>query len=199
MSLYIATLAEIKTSLGITDTTDDTLLTEWIEGVQGRFDVECRRRFLYAASSTEYFDGGVSDIFVNRYPIASITSIHVDADQEWDADSLLASTDYRLTAVRGKIVYGYGSSPWPDGIQNVRVIYAGGFVKSDGSASTYVDAAELDALRRALYLQVGFEWRNRQNLGLNSINGEGVSVSVAPADLLPEVKAILHRFKRLVV
>ena len=198
MSAYIATVAEIKTSLGITDTTDDTLLTEWIEGVQGKFDIECGRRFLYAASETEYFDGGVHALYVRRYPIASITSIHVDSDQGWASDSLLASTDYRVVAVRGRIHYAYGSTQWPEGIQNIRVIYAGGFVKSDGSAATYVDAAELDALRRALYLQVGFEWRNRQNLGLNSLNAEGVSVNVAPAELLPEVKAILHRFKRLV-
>jgi hypothetical protein len=37
-------------------------------------------------------------------------------------------------------VYGYGSSPWPDGVQNIRVIYSGGFVKSDGTAATPYDS-----------------------------------------------------------
>jgi len=205
MSLYIATLAEVKADLGIEHTDYDAVLTEWMEGLQGRFDSFCNRVLLYSASETEYFNGGGSSLLLRRWPIESISSIIVDADQEWDADDALDSDDYRLNYRRGRIVYGTGTYKWPAGFQNIRVVYAGGFVKSDGSACTYVDATELDALRRAFFMQFGFEWRNRETLGVTQFSrdgasrqvGAGVALALKEKTLMPEVASTLTPFMRL--
>ena len=206
MNLYIATLAELKTMLGITDTGDDSAITQMAVAIQGRFDSHCRRQFLYAASQTEYLDGGVSELLVHRWPIASIASIIVDIDQAWSTDDALASTDYRLNMKRGKIVYGTGTYPWPEGFQNIRVVYAGGFVKSDGTAADHVEAGDLETLRRGFLMQVGYEWRNKEILGITQISqngasvqaGAGVALALKGMTLMPEVELTLQPLKRTV-
>ena len=199
MSLYLATLLECKNDLGITDNQDDSALLRLGENIQGRFDVECQRRLLFSDSVTEYFDGGCLALWVSRPPLSSVASLHVSSEQDWTSDNLLveADDDYRVDYSRGRIVYGaMGAARWPEGVQNIRVVYAGGFVRADGTAGSNVDAGELAGLRRAFLMQFVFEWRNRMTIGLNSISAQGVNVNVAPAKLLPDVAAILAALRR---
>ena len=207
MGLYIVTLAEMKAELGVEDTNDDAVLTEWMEGIQGRFDEYCQRIFLYEADEEEIFDGDVTSLAVKRWPIDSAAdiSIYIDADQAWGSDTLLDSDDFRVNYRRGRIVYGTGTSKWTAGFQNIKVVYSGGFVKSDGTAATGVEATQLDALRRAFFMQLGFEWRNRETLGITQISqsgaarqvGAGVALALKGKTLMPEVAETLRPFMRV--
>jgi len=97
MALYIMTLAEMKAILQIEDSVDNTGLTMWLEGIQGRFDMHCRRRFLYSESDTETFNGGTRALTLARWPVETVSSIVVDTDQDWsNADLILEESDYRL-------------------------------------------------------------------------------------------------------
>jgi hypothetical protein len=194
--LYILTLEEMKDALGIKDADDDAQVTTLLEGLQGRFDQECNRRFLYASSTEELFDGGQQWLLVRAYPIDAVASIHVDEDQEWDEGTLLDADDYRINKPRGRIVYGTGEYFWPIGFQHIRAIYSGGLIKDDFSAAPGADTAEIESLRRAARIQANFEWRNRQNLGASNVSVAGVSLALAKAELLPEVKAILNGLRR---
>lgn len=195
--LYIATLSEMKSDLGIGDPQDDTRLTAVLEGLQGVFESVLNRGLLRTESVEELFDGGERTLLLYRFPVESITSVHVSEDQEWDADSLLETTDYRLNKDRGRLVLGTdGSTRWPAGVQNVRVVYIGGYVAA-GSAVSTGQYAMPEALRRVFRLQAGYEWRNRQHLGQQSVSGQGVSVNLSPAALLPEVKTVLDTFARI--
>lgn len=198
MSLFILQLEEMKRELGITDSKDDAALTLWLEGLQVKFESHCERDFLRSTSVTEYFDGDVTSLLLRRYPVESIASIHIDVDQDWDDDNLLDSDDdYLLQPNRGKIFYGRGNTKWPEGRQHIRVVYTGGYVAA-GQAVGAGQTAMPDDLRRAMLLQAGFEWRNRLQLGRESVSGQGATVSLAPAELLPEVKAILSLYRRFV-
>jgi hypothetical protein len=136
-------------------------------------------------------------LLLARFPVEGVPSIYVDDDALWGEDTVLASTDYRLNALRGRIVYGVdGSTPWPSGVQNIRVTYTGGYV-SAGEIPPAGQTAMPEAIRRAYLLQCGFEWRNRTHLGQASISGQGASVNIAPAELLPEVKQALFPFQRV--
>jgi len=56
----------------------------------------------------------------------------------------------------------------------------------------------VDLVRRAFALQAGFEWRNRDKLGISNLSGQGFSMQSAPAELLAEVKQSLSMLRRLV-
>ena len=194
--LYILTLDEMKDALGIKDADDDAQVTALLEGLQGRFDQECNRRFLYGSGIEELFDGGTQLLLVRAFPIDSVTSLHVDPDRQWTADTLLNASGYACNKARGRIVYGLGEYYWPIGFQHLRVIYSGGLIKDDFSAAPGADTGDIESLRRAVRMQGNFEWRNKQNLGTSNVSVGGVSLALAKAELLPEVKAILNGLRR---
>lgn len=201
MVLYIETLANIKADLGIPDTTDDAVLTRWLLGLQGRFDMHCRRVLLKQTDRIEIFDGDVSSLMLDAFPVESVSEVVIDADQDWtNANSILSSDDYLIASRRGRLLYGRGDSPWPAGNQCIRVTYTGGLVASDGTAANaYVDEAHVQALKRAFAMQSEFEWRNRTGIGVSQMNASGVVMSMAPGvplalkekTLLPEVETVL--------
>ena len=208
MSLYINTIAEIKADLGIGDTTDDAVLTRWLEGLQGRIASHCGRAFLEESGRVEIFDGGYTSLLVHAWPIESVSGIVIAADQDWtDADSALDSDDYLVNYRRGAILYGRGTSRWPGGRQLIRVTYTGGLVAADGTAaSSYVETRHLQALKRAFMMQGEFEWRQRTTLGLSQISMAGASIQQGPqvtlalkgTTLVPEVQTTLHPLMRII-
>jgi len=207
VSLYIKTLAEMKAELGIGDSVDDAVLTAWMEGTQGRMATHCRRLFLEQSSRAEIHDGGKTSLFVRAYPIETLSEVVVDQDQDWtDSANVLASDDYLANHKRGAIVYGRGGSPWPEGYQNIRVTYTGGLVASDGTAAnSYVEDEDLQTLKRAFVMQAGFEWRNRETLGITQISqsgaarqvGAGVALALKGITLMPEVQEALGPLRRM--
>lgn len=218
MSLYIVTLAEMKAELGLTDTTDDAVLTRWMEGLQGRFDQFTNRRFLRTEGIVETFDGDESFLYLANFPVESITDLRIDPAGQFGAATVMGTDRYRLNAERGLVAYGpvpggyaYGASAsgllpwpvgsgtmrWPTGFQNIRVTYTGGFVACDGTVGAGQFAMP-EAVRRGFFLQLGFEWRNRLNLGKSSVSAQGQSVQIAEARWLPEVKQLLQQFMRFV-
>ena len=117
-----------------------------------------------------------------------------------EACSLLDAedNDYRVDPRRGRIVYGAnGTQPWPSGVQNIRVIYSGGMFSAQGApASGWTTQDEVDTIKRAMMLQAGYEWRNRQTLGIEQLNMQGLGKKTK-AELLPEVKDALLPYRRM--
>lgn len=186
--LYIATLAEAKADLEITDPQDDAALTRWMETLQGRFDAHLQRTLLRGVNVTEYFNGGGTRIWLERSPVESVASVHVDNDRAWGADTVkIENTDFKVDYSKGSISYGIlGATEFADGSQNIRVIYTGG----------YAAGAVPEGIRGAFLIQLGYEWRNRRDLGRQGLSAQGANLTLAPADLLPLVKNALASFKR---
>lgn len=197
MSLHIVTLAEMKAELGLADTADDAVLTRWMEGLQGRFDEHCRRGLLRTADIEEIHNGGDTYLFLSRFPVESVASVHLSAAQDWSAANALESDAFLVNKQRGRLMLAGFGNRWPEGEQNIRVSYTGGFVAA-GSTPTAGQTAMPEALRRAFVLQLGFEWRNRANLGKTGVSGQGLTLDISPAKLLPEVEDALATFRRLV-
>jgi hypothetical protein len=207
MTFYIASLDEVKVSLGIADTSDDELLRIMLDTLQGRLATHCGRNFLYESARTEIHNGGGRAIFLRNWPVDAVSSVAIDAEQDFDAAAnQLAATDYLVGKRRGLLYYGTGAVAWPEGRENIRVVYAGGLLKADGSAAPGAETAEIATLRRALLMQAGFEWRNREQLGLAQVSQGGVSVqqgaqvplALAGQTLLPEVETTLRPLVRTV-
>lgn len=190
MSLYILTLAEMKAELGLIDTRDDALLTRWMEGLQGRFDTYCERTFERGSNVEETHHGGETAIYLRRFPVETISAVYVD-------DEAVAADAYRASKHRGVLRYG-GAQPsaWPGGNESIRVVFTGGFVAAGETASATQWPMPQD-LRRAFTLQLGFEWRNRANLGKQLQSAGGVYVNISEAKLLPDVRDILDSLRRV--
>lgn len=186
--MALITLTEAKAECGVTSTDDDTQITLLIpqalalmEGKQGA------ARHLEDYARTEIIDGtGDYKIWLAE-PARSITSIHVSADQEWTADTLVAATGYRLRECEVERL----DNVWPEAQRNTRIIYAAGFA----SGSEPVD------IIRAIRRQVAFmysQW-NLQKKGLDVVKSnavEGWRQDYREMDLFPpDVLAVLERYR----
>lgn len=150
----LTTVADLKTYLGVTGATYDTLLGAILDGVEeavGRF---CRPAVRESAnnpltsySDTEYYSGdGFEDLYLRRFPVTAITSVKVDrggyfgygadafgSDSEWTIGSEFTPTfdvaDLKNIGLLKSLVRGGGPFPraWPNGIGNIQVVYTAGF------------------------------------------------------------------------
>ena len=119
----LAQLTTLKTRLGITDTTDDTLLTNLIKFASGRFDRECNRSFERAVNATEEFPAEAAEISVARFPIESVSEFRLKSN-ETDGWVLQSSVDY---LIRRACVISL-SVPLGTKAEQARVTYTGGYV-----------------------------------------------------------------------
>lgn len=127
------TLNEIKYHLhiGISDTTYDTLLEQLINSSYKILEQYIGHP-IKSATYTEYYDGdNTNKLLLRKWPIVSVTSIHVDPDREFNSDDLINASNYYVDTEHGEIeiFQGLAAGPaWFDkGIKNVKVIYVAGY------------------------------------------------------------------------
>ena len=197
MSLYLSTLFKAKADLGLADTTDDAILTQWMEGLQGRIADYCQREFLRQENRVDLLTGeGGSLLLLPVFPIETIVSVKMDSDRDFDnTAALVEDMDFVVRASRGILV----TTPdwrWPEAPNCIQVVYTAGYVAAGSSPA----AGQLEVpagLQGVFLLQLGFEWRNRLNLGKSQVNAQGVSVNLATAEFLPAVRDGLAPYRRI--
>src|SRR3954471_21438882 len=187
----LAQLATIKTRLGISDTTDDTLLTNFIEFASARFERDTNRSLERLVNDTEEFSADQTEIPLARFPVESVSSFHLKRN-ETDGWVLQPNIDY-LTR-RACIIS--LSVPLGTKYEQARVTFTGGYVLP-GTTPGAGQTALPDDLEHACVEQVAHWCQNRHRLGLLSVPAEGRTFyNVAQIDLLPQVKSILKRYER---
>ena len=179
----LITTAGYKTYAGITGTNFDSALDLLVVSVGETFREMAGRDsatgFLTGAR-TEYYDGnGTPVLILKEAPITAITSVSL-MSADGQTASAYASTEYRFDTdlsgrlFRGDPVYGrfagpadfvsatriehrtnsWGANPaWPEGINNIKVIYTGGY-------STIPTAMTI-----GLYKMVDYLFANRGSAG----------------------------------
>jgi uncharacterized phiE125 gp8 family phage protein len=189
--MLLTQLTTIKNRLGITDTTDDTLLTNFIEFASARFERETNRLLERAVGTTEEFSGDATEIVVARFPLESVTSFHVK-ENETDGWVLQSNIDY---LIRRACVISL-SVPLGTKYDQGRVTFTGGYVlpgTTPGSGQTALP----DDLEHACTEQVAYWYQNRHRLGLTTMPAEGRTFfQLELLDLLPNVQSILKKYVR---
>ena len=189
--MLLAQLTTIKTRQGITDTTDDTLLTSLIEFASARFERETNRSLDRAVSTTEEFPADQTEIIVARFPIESVSQFHLK-ENETDGWVLQSDIDY---LIRRACVVSL-SAPLGTKYEQARVTFTGGYVLP-GTTPGAGQTALPDDLEHACVEQVAYWYQNRHRLGLLSMPAEGRTFfNIAQIDLLPQVASILKRYER---
>ena len=183
----LVTLADAKEWARVKsdDTTFDQIVTRLVNSVSAKFN-EYTRRKLLARDLTEYYDAESStELFLNNYPINSVTSLHLDVDREYGAET--EETDYIFYAEEGRLVL--TDDYFPRGPKAVKIVYNAGY-----SSSALPDDLELACLDQIKFL---FNRWQKNEEAIDSVSMEAGNINIKKVDdLLPSVKSVLDKYVR---
>jgi len=91
-----ATLAEVKARLGITDSTDDSILEQVVEAASRAIDNYCGRHFYQKTSTTLYLTGEFGDLLLVP-DLVSVTTLKTDDDGDRTYEATWTTSDYDLS------------------------------------------------------------------------------------------------------
>ena len=161
-SYDLATLAEIKTMIGIsaTDTSEDALLEVWITQYSDIIATMCNRVFGYEEveetwrGDTKPYDTDQGRVFLTRYPV-----VQSDIQSVTGPDGTDLSGGYELESASGKLQF--FNIPWSEPI---RITYTGGYDLPDEAPPALKQAL-------ALLVQNARIWQSRAlTSGVRSIS-----------------------------
>jgi len=193
MSFKLVSDADLKTYMDISETTWDTMLGDISEQVAQEFEGFLHRKLENTGSDVvEYRSptGTESIVWVSRYPIVSITTIHEDLQRSYSSDSVVDSSDYFSHDDEGLIEL--ESRCWYGGNRVVKITYKGGYTKT-----SEVLVGLPDAITLAAKMQIAHNFNRRQSPGASTVNfGGGGSQSYTELGMLQTVKDKLQPYQR---
>lgn len=149
MNTY-ATLDDLKDRLGISSTTDDSVMLDILEEISRSVDDFCGRQF-YAETATRYFDG-TDALSLVVDDLLSVTTLAVDndGDLDWTDESWTEDTDFILVPfnsfpkTRIKL-HPNGSYSFPGGDMEKAMKITGLWGYGDGQSATPYTASSVTA------------------------------------------------------
>lgn len=173
----LATIVEIKQSMGMVGTTDDDLLTR-LSNVMS----EAIKRYLSltrveSGSFDDRLDGtGHQLLLLRSYPVLTLTSVIVD--------TLAITSDKYL--LDGRSLVGQKDYVFPRGRSNVRVQGTSGY--------TIIP----EDLKQVCIDMVAREYKRRQRAGVTTEGIAGLQTSYSEDDILATEKTMLNPYKNVV-
>lgn len=127
-AVALITLAQAKTHLKISASTEDTILEEMVNR-SGQLCASYIGRPLKTATYTEYYNGtGTRYLRLLQFPATALTSLNVDATRQWAAATAKdVSADVILDSPAGILTLWNNGGIFPCGVSNVKVVYVAGF------------------------------------------------------------------------
>ena len=116
------TLANVKTALTVTASTDDALLTRLMDTAES-FIAQYTGRDFNGGPFTETHPGGSPLLFLHNFPVATVTTLRVDANRQFGGETARDAATFVVHADRGVVESLTGpflSGDWPAA---VRVTY----------------------------------------------------------------------------
>lgn len=188
-----ATLEEVKSQLhiSISDSDCNTFLIHLLNVCYPRIEKYISRP-VKAQTFTEYYSGDDSGVLLLRkWPVISVTSIHVDAEREFGSDTLMESSNYFVdtdsdTSIGTVEIYKYdGSYPswFSKGVRNIKVVYQAGWLVAPAP------------LKHALIQLVGWHYKHSGNEAIRQASIGGFSKTFENDDLPGHIKNWLADYK----
>lgn len=195
MAAVLATLAEVKSHLGVSSTSTqefpnltafETYLSDLMTNVEALLAGDCNVTFAAGATiSNEAHDGTGGEVFYTDYPISTLTSVKVGID--------VASPDETLTTIPDEISFS-GSrvirrgGVWPLGLKNLFVSY---------TSADYKPAVA----KQAFFEGIAFLYRRRgkEHVASQTVGELGSLEAAARFDLLPAWKRAVSQLRVPVV
>jgi len=195
----LSTVEQAKKALVLKDDRHDAVIEACVNEASQMVEDQWGRHIVSRGSLTEYHPrngGGLgAAIYVNEWPIISVTTIHEDSNRAYDATTLLTvDTDYIISKPIGEIVRVSSSLPlgWEAGWRAIKIVYLGGYQDVGGTISGA--AALPHAVKRVFFELVAWMVRQRTGgeVGMTQVqDGFGNRTFSGPAYITPAMAAAL--------
>jgi hypothetical protein len=190
-----ATLAELKASLAITDSTDDTPLQSCLDAADQLINnyVDTKVGFGQTASQTRYYTAQRFD-YVLTDPIVSVSAIATDINGDGTYAQTWSANDYvlapRNAALDGRPYTEIDTSPFSSAVLN----FPTGYLETRVTA-VFGWPSVPAAVKQAALIQAGAIWASR-TAPFGAIGGESLGgVIRMSAALHPEARALLDAYR----
>ncbi len=197
-NIALTTLATLKAYLQIAGDQNDALLESLILAVSAQFAAHCGRNLAARSYSPDpaspdfdpgnaVLDGnGYPDLLLPQYPVVSLDALTVDG-QALDPAPLGGQAGAGWLLDRAAGVVSLGQGVFPRGRANVTAAYRAGF------AAMPADLAQAACEQAAVRFQESAAGQGR--LGISARTLADGSLSYATGPLLPQVAAVLERYR----
>lgn len=153
--MALATLAQLKEYLDVTQTAHDARLTALLDRATAVLERLAGRKFA-ASDVVEFHDGsGTAALLLRHYPVVSVASLHDDAARVFGAETLIPPADYVVESASGLVTLS-SRAVFTKGVRNIRAAYRAGY-----------EIAPPD-LQMACLLLAATLFEERKNVGLES-------------------------------
>jgi len=194
-TIALITLTDAKVFLKVASatTSEDAIIADLINGSSVWINNYCDRTFINAAELTEYYDGdGGDSLYLRQWPVVSITSLYQDFTRAWTSDYAIDVTaNVQIDSVSGILTLWNNESVFSRGSGNVRAIYRAGY--NHNSNVPY----DLQFACRKLVAWKYFQDYSQRRYGVSSESQGDRTVNYTNDPLLPDVKQILDRYRRI--
>ena len=178
MGLNLVTLAEYKAYVGITSSSQDTVINTIIPKVSELTKSICRRSFIDYVddTKTETLSGGDTKLVLSEYPLLAVSSVEYSEDYGNTYVSLIEFTDYAVDNEDGSIV-AITSTGFPKKVNGYKIAYNAGFsiILED------LKIAVLDLI--SYYLKSDMAVKSQRNAGSNTVQVEYITKNTLPSHI----------------
>lgn len=164
----LVSTADLKAYLKITGSGFDGILASIKASTEQWVKTYCRDPFLVAAR-TEYYDGNGGKVLrLRHYPITTLTSVHIDADRDFAAATLVAAANLITSDINNaQGIVELFNKDFSEGQKNVKVVYAAGHATIPADLA---HAVKIICAREFLLQDKQLTGQTSQNLGDKTIS-----------------------------
>ena len=199
LAYALTTVARVKTYLGITAATWDTLLESLVDSVTAEIETYCDRRIKQTAYTNEEYNGtGTNTILLRQYPVATGETFTLQQRDSADNQSSFSSLDSQEYFVDDNGLVRFANNVFLKFIKHYRVSYTAGIDFDAAGGGTTLQAAGAGDLELACWKLIATAFYDRKNSSkIKSESLADYSVTFArDVDLDPSVKSTLEKYRR---
>lgn len=189
--MAIIELADLKTFLGITGTSEDDLLQIYLDATNEFVGQYCKRTFEETEYTQELYDGtGHVALNLRNYPIVEVEEVLVETEEVTERTDVGEEGYYIQNADWGIL---YNDDLWSRGRGNVQVTYTAGYDASSMPAGLKLAAYKIAAYMRNTGKRTGIR---SESLGSYSysLSAESNSLNNVIPDILANL--LLSRYRK---